>query len=316
VEANGRLSSIGKRAEWREQLWKKEWSQWPGLNRRPTVYELSVRQGRVHCLAVKLNQSLQNWAGLQGVGKKPRTQKYHREIIALILDRWPELVDVDANDISDQQVVDFVLQVAHFSASRYNAILCALRATVPAAKKIKRRRVVLKDRPLLSQLEFSRLLEELDRRPQSHAGLVVRFLAHTGLRINEARQLKWSDVYENFILCPGSISKNGRPRMIPFVNGIAGVLDRLRPITTRSGLVLPQGNVKRALNRACELASVSHLSHHDFRHLFATRCVQSGVDIPTVARWLGHQDGGALLGKTYFHLADEHSRKMAAKVEI
>jgi len=29
------------------------------------------------------------------------------------------------------------------------------------------------------------------------------------------------------------------------------------------------------------------------RHLFATRCIENGVDIPTVSRWLGHQDGGA-----------------------
>jgi hypothetical protein len=30
---------------------------------------------------------------------------------------------------------------------------------------------------------------------------------------------------------------------------------------------------------------LSKLTHHDLRHLFATRCIESGVDIPTVARW-------------------------------
>jgi integrase len=50
------------------------------------------------------------------------------------------------------------------------------------------------------------------------------------------------------------------------------------------------------------------------RHLFATRCIESGVDIPTVSRWLGHKDGGALAMKTYGHLRDEHSQAMAAKV--
>jgi hypothetical protein len=38
------------------------------------------------------------------------------------------------------------------------------------------------------------------------------------------------------------------------------------------------------------------------------------VDIPTVSRWLGHKDGGALAMKTYGHLRDEHSTKMAQKV--
>jgi hypothetical protein len=38
------------------------------------------------------------------------------------------------------------------------------------------------------------------------------------------------------------------------------------------------------------------------------------VDIPTVSRWLGHKDGGALAMKTYGHLRDQHSTNMAQKV--
>ena len=56
------------------------------------------------------------------------------------------------------------------------------------------------------------------------------------------------------------------------------------------------------------------LTHHDLRHLFATRCIESGVDIPTVSRWLGHKDGGALAMKVYGHLRDQHSVAMAQKV--
>jgi hypothetical protein len=39
-----------------------------------------------------------------------------------------------------------------------------------------------------------------------------------------------------------------------------------------------------------------------------------GVDIPTVAHWLGHSDGGALAMKVYGHLRREHSASMAQKV--
>jgi hypothetical protein len=45
-----------------------------------------------------------------------------------------------------------------------------------------------------------------------------------------------------------------------------------------------------------------------------TRCVESGIDIPTVARWLGHSDGGMLALKIYGHLRREHSQSMAARV--
>jgi integrase len=35
---------------------------------------------------------------------------------------------------------------------------------------------------------------------------------------------------------------------------------------------------------------------------FATTCIESGVDIPTVSRRLGHKDGGALAMKRNGHL--------------
>jgi integrase len=68
------------------------------------------------------------------------------------------------------------------------------------------------------------------------------------------------------------------------------------------------------MRRAAKIIGIQHISHHDLRHLFATRCIESGVDIPTVARWLGHKDGGALAMKTYGHLRNEHSLAMAQKV--
>src|SRR5580698_4420450 len=69
-----------------------------------------------------------------------------------------------------------------------------------------------------------------------------------------------------------------------------------------------------AMKAAEKKAGIAHLTHHDLRHLFATRCIESGVDIPTVSRWLGHKDGGALAMKTYGHLRDQHSATMAQKV--
>jgi integrase len=50
--------------------------------------------------------------------------------------------------------------------------------------------------------------------------------------------------------------------------------------------------------------------------LFATICIESGVDIPTVSRWLGHKDGGALAMKTYGHLRREHSIAQAQRVSF
>jgi integrase len=51
----------------------------------------------------------------------------------------------------------------------------------------------------------------------------------------------------------------------------------------------------------------------NLHHIFAASCIEQGVNIPTVSRWLGHQDGGALCMKTYGHLRDEHSRRRRLK---
>jgi integrase len=71
---------------------------------------------------------------------------------------------------------------------------------------------------------------------------------------------------------------------------------------------------QKSLDRAAKKVGADRITHHDLRHLFATRCIESGVDIPTVSRWLGHKDGGALAMKTYGHLRREHSIAQAQRV--
>ena len=70
------------------------------------------------------------------------------------------------------------------------------------------------------------------------------------------------------------------------------------------------------MNRAAKVVKIPRITHHDLRHLFATVCIEAGTDIPTVSRWLGHKDGGALAMKTYGHLRDEHSQASAAKIRF
>jgi integrase len=73
---------------------------------------------------------------------------------------------------------------------------------------------------------------------------------------------------------------------------------------------------QKAMDRAATVVGMPRITHHDLRHLFATRCIESGVDIPTVSRWLGHKDGGALAMRVYGHLRDQHSVEMAQKVSF
>lgn len=259
-------------------------------------------------------RALGQWLELHSLGRKPRAAQFNQEIAAIVTKQWTGFLNASASGVTAEQVTTFAQRVSHYCPSRWNAIVSALHFIAPVARTLRRRPLRAKERPLLSPLEFAELVAELDRRKRSRAGLVIRFLAHTGLRINEARQLRWCHVDVDCFRVPGCVTKNGKPRVIPFVNGVIDTLNALRLVTKE--MVLPQAECKRSLNTACRVLGFPKLSHHDFRHLFATRCIQSGVDLPTVARWLGHLDGGALLARTYYHLVDEHSKRMAARVVV
>lgn len=290
-----------------------------GLNHRPTVYE-TVEREEMEVIQSKLLvtmlfiQKLNHWRTMQGIGKKTSTINYHAEIAEIILNNWPD-PNQAIDTITEGQIVCFSSAVAHYSAPRFNAVVSAMKYCVPAAKILKRKKIKLKQRVNLSQRQFDCLIRELDTRPHSNAGLIVRFLAQTGLRINEARQLRWKNVFRDHIHVPACVTKSDRPREIPFIPGLAQTLEGLRRVG-RGELILPAKAVKRSLKTACANVGLPPLSHHDFRHLFATRCIESAVDIPTAARWLGHQDGGALLGRVYFHLGTAHSRDMASRVKV
>ena len=44
--------------------------------------------------------------------------------------------------------------------------------------------------------------------------------------------------------------------------------------------------------------------------------MMSGIDFMTIARWVGHKDGGVLIGKVYGHLSNEHAQAQAARVSF
>lgn len=66
--------------------------------------------------------------------------------------------------------------------------------------------------------------------------------------------------------------------------------------------------------RACKKPGIEGLTHRDLCDAFATSAIEAGVDIPTVAAWLEHADGRALLMRVYVHHRRAHSVVQAAKV--
>ena len=73
---------------------------------------------------------------------------------------------------------------------------------------------------------------------------------------------------------------------------------------------------RESLSLARKAAGLANFGFHDCRHFFISMCVMSGIDFMTIARWVGHQDGGILIGKVYGHLSNEHAKRQAQKVDL
>ncbi|MBI4664418.1 MAG: tyrosine-type recombinase/integrase [Verrucomicrobia bacterium] len=171
---------------------------------------------------------------------------------------------------------------------------------------------------LVAQIRFSDGRKESQEKAKDGADL-VEFLAYSGARLGEAVAVRWRDVNfdSNMISIHGTKTESS-DRLIPMTGALRLFLGRLKEEAQpkpEHPIVKIQSS-KKCLQTACRRLGFPHFTHHDFRHFFATTCIESGVDIPTISRWLGHNDGGALAMKTYGHLRQEHSVAMIKRVSF
>ncbi|MFT3782462.1 MAG: site-specific integrase [Nibricoccus sp.] len=246
-----------------------------------------------------------------------------RNITAAQCERWLTGRGVELSPSS------FVQELAAMKNIFEYAIAQGIMLSNPA-RGIKRRKLVKSPIVIPSREQFRQLVEairESDGRARSKelakpGADLVELLAYSGCRLGEAVSLKWSDVdfEKNGLRVTGGETgtKNQEERTIPMTQALRTLLLRLRDERKPqpSEFVSQIDSAKKSLQTTCRRLEFPNFTHHDFRHFFATTCIESGVDIPTVSRWLGHKDGGALAMRVYGHLRQEHSSQMATKVSF
>src|SRR6266436_3344894 len=90
----------------------------------------------------------------------------------------------------------------------------------------------------------------------------------------------------------------------------------LFPSPQRGNIDRPTKTFRETLVLARRKCHREKLAFHDCRHFFISMCVMSGIDYMTIAKWVGHQDGGVLIGKVYGHLSNEHAKAQAARLNF
>jgi integrase len=270
---------------------------------------------------------------------KPTTRKYWRECLAALQKSWPGLSQTEIRKITQADCKKWASAYAKkSSATRYNGTISVLRHVLNvaveagvvysnAAAAVKRAPVRCKEIKLPAIDKFNALIAEMrggHSRNSINCADFASGLAFTGCRISEAGEIAWRDVDFDAgeIVVRGDATtgtKNWELRRVPLIPDARALFQRMRSERADEPLdakVFRVGECQKSLDRACKKVGTDRFTHHDLRHLFATRCIESGVDIPTVSRWLGHKDGGALLMKTYGHLRREHSIAQAQRVSF
>jgi integrase len=281
----------------------------------------------------------------RGLSNKPNikdtTLHYWKQVIKALGKSWPEFLTAEVRKITEEGCQAWAgRNKDNMSASRFNSTLGLLkslfafavrkgaRRTNPAAA-IKRRRNRSKNLSecLPNNQQFRDLITAIRNgggRFSKACADFVELLAYTGLRTGEAKWLRWSHCHFDkgelvVVGDPKNDTKNGDFRHVPMIPAARELLERMHkdhPPRAKTDKVLLVFEAQKAMDRAFTTLGMPRLTHHDMRHLFATRCIESGIDIPTVSRWLGHKDGGALAMKVYGHLRNEHSLAAAGKVSF
>jgi integrase len=319
---------------------------WTTAKLRLTDFLKEHQEARNHLAPPKFQEAVELFKqDLENRTDMKLASKRYRLWCLLKIERsWPGLWELRLNEITPTACQEWAAKLSRVIADRYfNNTIGTLKLVIEAgikshkekggegienpAAELKRVRVKQKEMRLPEPSQFAGLVENLRKNSGGwgpRIGDMVEFLAYSGTRINsEAVLVTWEDVdwtRKEIVVrgYPDTRTKNGEIRRIPIIPDMEGLLTRLKDKlgAVATGPIVQIHRCNEALARACKELGLSKITHHDLRHLFATRCIESGVDILTVSRWLGHKDGGALAMKTYGHLRNEHSQQMAAKVKF
>jgi integrase len=198
--------------------------------------------------------------------------------------------------------------------------------------KVKWRKLDRKERKLVTADELDRLCEaalKASKNGQQFSDY-LRLLQYSGGRMAETLRLRWKDVdwgQKQLVIGADGGSKNHEARHVDFNTSLETHLKDMHrrrdcesqwifPSPQRGRKDIPSKSFRETLRLAREEAGLEHVGFHDTRHHFISMSVMAGIDYMTIAAWVGHKDGGILIGKVYGHLANEHRQRAAQKLVL
>lgn len=188
------------------------------------------------------------------------------------------------------------------------------------AEELKRKPVIRKVRTVPKLETIKAIVEEIRKRrgPRAiQAAVMVEFAAYSGLRPGEMAALRAEDLQGDWLIVRGGKdgTKNYRERMVPINHSLLALIARER-LGKTAGRIFKIESQAREMKAACETLGIESVTPYTLRHYFATSAIEAGIDVATVAEWMGHTDGGVLLLNTYTHVRRAHSLAEAQRLKF
>ncbi len=163
---------------------------------------------------------------------------------------------------------------------------------------------------ILTADEEDRLLEAASK----HLKPILLIALNTGARRGEVLNLEWSHIDFDTREIRLEETKSGKPRIVDINSRLFDVLTELKNKGQNNSYLFVNPKTGKSYKKlqtsfdgACRRAGIEGLRFHDLRHTFASRLVESGVDLIRVKEILGHST--VKITERYTHSNREERKK-------
>ncbi len=298
-------------------------------------------------MEVNLNNLMEEWLNHKKYNVKTSTLSTYSRIIEQLVKDIETIDNINKNYLNEyikgktlvcspkyvQNIVMVLNMLIHYFYQR---------KIIDKDFKIRKPIKINKTIKVLNPLEYSVLKDYLIKNiSYKNLGLLITF--YTGLRIGEICALTWENI--NFESSMFEISKtvqrvknfdksinkktiviidtpksSNSIREIPINEEILKVIKKMHGldnnyILTNQEFYIEPRSYENHFKRVLKACGIKTTKFHVLRHTFATRCLESGIDIKTLSIFLGHSNTQITMD-TYLHISPEFKKKEMKKLKI